>query len=102
MAMGDLPEDGELRLGPVSLPTGRRIVVPGDPGEPVVWATTQAVPDAGRTWQTLSDAQARAGLVPVLLRPNNFASVQHSAEIESRKGGDTSPNIGFHVILRLV
>lgn len=25
MAVGDLPEDGELRLGPVALPAGKRI-----------------------------------------------------------------------------
>ena len=87
MAMGDLPEDGELRLEPVSLPMGRRIVVPGDPGEPVVWATTQVVPDAGRAWLALCGARPRTGLVPVLLRPNEefqgfFEEVPDAAELD--------------------
>jgi Domain of unknown function (DUF4253) len=69
MAAGDLPQDGELRLGQVSLPVGQRIGSFGDVGEDVIWATTQAVPDAGRTWLALSDAHMRTGLVPVLLSP---------------------------------
>jgi hypothetical protein len=70
MAMGDLPQDGELRLGQVNLPAGRRIGSFEDAGEDVMWATTQAVPDAGRTWLALSDAQPRTGLVPILLSTN--------------------------------
>jgi hypothetical protein len=69
MAMGDLPQDGQLRLGQVSLPVGQRIVPFEDPGEAVIWATIQAVPDAGRTWLALSDAHMRTGLVPILLSP---------------------------------
>ena len=68
--MGDLPQDGELRLGQVNLPAGRRIGSFEDAEEDVMCATTQAVPDAGRTWLALSDAQPRTGLVPILLSTN--------------------------------
>jgi hypothetical protein len=39
MAAGPLPEDGELQLGPVRLPAGRR-VTPYDHDEPVAWVTS--------------------------------------------------------------
>ena len=67
MAEGSLPEDGELRLGSVTLPAGRRVLAEQGSGEPVAWATRQPVPDAGRVWSALSDAHQEAGLVPVLL-----------------------------------
>jgi hypothetical protein len=70
MATESLPEDGEVRLGAVMLPAGRRIVpehpVHG-PSEPVAWVTTEPVPDAGLAWSALSDAYQQTGLVPVLL-----------------------------------
>ena len=67
MAEGSLPEDGEPRLGSVTLPAGRRVLAEQGSGEPVAWATRQAVPDAGRVWSALSDAHEETGLVPVLL-----------------------------------
>jgi hypothetical protein len=67
MATDSLPEEGELRLGAVTLPAGRRVVPMEGPGEPVAWVTTQPVPDAGLAWSALSDAQQQTGLVPVLL-----------------------------------
>jgi hypothetical protein len=67
MAAAGLPEDGELRLGPVMLPAGKRVLAGQGAGEPVAWATRQAVPDAGRIWSALSDAHEQTGLVPVLL-----------------------------------
>ena len=67
MAADSLPEEGELRLGAVTLPAGRRIVPVEGTGEPVAWVTTQPVPDAGLAWSALSDAQQQTGLVPVLL-----------------------------------
>jgi hypothetical protein len=66
MVTDSLPEEGELRLGAVLLPAGRRIVPMGGP-EPVAWATTQPVPDAGRVWSALWDAHEQTGLVPILL-----------------------------------
>ena len=67
MAADTLPEDGELRLGAVVLPPGRRIVPQEGPGEPVAWVTTQPVQDPGRVWSALSDAYLETGLVPVVL-----------------------------------
>ena len=64
MATDTLPEEGELRLGAVMLPPGRRIVPQEGPGEPVAWVTTQPVPDPGRVWSALSDAHLETGLVP--------------------------------------
>lgn len=67
VAAGRLPEDGELRLGPVMLPAGRRVLAEQGAGEPVAWATRQVVPDVGRVWSALSDVHEQTGLVPVLL-----------------------------------
>jgi len=67
VAAGRLPDDGELRLGPVMLPAGTLVLAEQGEGEPVAWATRQAVPDAGRVWSALSDAHAVTGLVSVLL-----------------------------------
>ena len=67
MAADTLPEEGELRLGAVMLPPGRRIVPQEGPGEPVAWVTTQPVPDPGRVWSALSDAHLETGLVPIVL-----------------------------------
>jgi hypothetical protein len=67
MTVADVPEDGELQIGSVSLPTGRRIRSNNGWGEPVAWATTEPVPNAGRVWVALSEAHAQSGLVPLLL-----------------------------------
>ena len=56
MALSGLPEDGELRLGSVILAEGRRMAVSDGFGDPVIWVTTQPVPDAGMAWAALSDA----------------------------------------------
>src|SRR5215469_15563139 len=69
MALGELPEDGELRLGGISLPEGRRVVAGFGSGGPVAWVTTAKVPDAARIWAALSDAHAETGLVPFLASP---------------------------------
>jgi hypothetical protein len=65
MTAGELPEDGEARLGPVALPPGRRITP--DDHEPVAWVTARAVPDPGSIWSALSNLHPRTGLVPILL-----------------------------------
>jgi hypothetical protein len=67
MVAGSLPAEGELQLGPVSLPAGKRVTAGFDAQIPVAWVTRQAVPDAGRIWATLSDAHPSTGLVPFLL-----------------------------------
>lgn len=63
----DVPEDGELQIGSVRLPAGRRISASHGSGGPVAWATTEPVPDVGRVWAALSQDQAQSGLVPLLL-----------------------------------
>lgn len=65
MATSNLPGDGEVRLGSVTLPAGRR--VRNLPGNPVAWATIQPVAQAGRVWSTLSGMIGQTGLAPVLL-----------------------------------
>jgi hypothetical protein len=67
MASGDLPADGELRLGPVRLPAGRRIVPWEGPGQPAAWVTRDPVRQPGPVWSALSGLHAETGLVPVLL-----------------------------------
>ena len=63
----DVPEDGELQIGSVLLPAGRRIRSSGGLGEPVAWVTSEPVPGAGRVWAALSDVHAQSGLAPFLL-----------------------------------
>jgi hypothetical protein len=71
MSERGLPEDGELRLGPVMLPAGRRYFAvdgPGDlPGKSLAWVTVSPVPDASRLWWALSDLHAQTGLAPFLV-----------------------------------
>jgi hypothetical protein len=68
MAAVGLPADGEISLGPVRLPTGRR-VIGEDAGEPVAWVTEQAISAPGRVWSALREVHAETGLIPVLLDP---------------------------------
>jgi hypothetical protein len=67
MAISDLPEDGELRLGAVTLPAGKRITAAYGSGGPVAWVTRQPVPSPGTAWAALSAAHRETGLVPILL-----------------------------------
>src|SRR5215469_2208867 len=66
MAHGMLPENGELQLGRVRLPAGRRFT-PDGLGTPVAWVTRDAVADAGLVWSALSDLHGQTGLVPVVV-----------------------------------
>lgn len=65
--MTGLPEDGELQLGPMTLPAGRRIIARFGSGQPVAWATAGPVPEAGRIWTALSAVHQETGLVPFVL-----------------------------------
>jgi hypothetical protein len=67
MTGAGVPEDGDLQIGSVRLPAGRRIRAGYGSGGPVAWATIEPVPDAGRVWAELSQAHAQTGLVPFLL-----------------------------------
>lgn len=64
--MTALPEDGELRLGEVRLPPGRRVRAREGPNEPVAWVTDEPVESAGRAWLALSGMAAATGLQPML------------------------------------
>jgi hypothetical protein len=64
---GRLPDAGPLQTGSVSLPAGVQIVSGHGTAQPVAWATTEPVPDAGRVWAALSEMHAQSGLVPLLL-----------------------------------
>ena len=66
MAASILPENGELQLGPVRLPAGRR-VIPYEHDEPVAWVTLRTVPDPGLVWSALTDLYGETGLLPVVL-----------------------------------
>jgi Domain of unknown function (DUF4253) len=66
MAMSGLPADGELELGPVRLPAGKRVGAGYGSGGPVAWITLDKVPQAGRVWAALSRAHLETGLVPFL------------------------------------
>lgn len=63
----NLPDEGELQLGPVTLPAGKWVRTRMGLGLPVAWVTWETVLDAGRVWQTLSNAHVDTGLVPFLL-----------------------------------
>lgn len=61
-----VPDEGELRLGTVRLPTGRQLESENSEGEPVAWRTQAPVPDAGPVWSALSALHSQTGLVAVL------------------------------------
>jgi Domain of unknown function (DUF4253) len=65
MTSSTVPSDGTLRLGPVQLPKGRQIA--GFESEPLLWATVEPVPDAGRAWLGLRRVRDQTGLIPILL-----------------------------------
>lgn len=66
-AISELPEDGELQIGQISLPAGRRIAADYGNGELIAWTTFEPVPDPGLAWLALSQASPASGLVPFLL-----------------------------------
>jgi len=67
MTTAGLPPDGELQLGLIRLPAGRRIIPFEGTGEPAAWVTGQTVPEPGPVWSALSGLHAETGLVPILL-----------------------------------
>jgi Domain of unknown function (DUF4253) len=69
MVNGDLPEDGELRLGSLRL-RGRGVGAALSHGRPVAWVTEEPVPGAGSAWLAISDMAADTGLRPVLDMPS--------------------------------
>jgi hypothetical protein len=66
-----LPENGDLQIGSLRLPEGRRTLVYLDDNAsspPVAWVTITPVPDPGAVWAELSEASPHTGLVPFIAR----------------------------------
>jgi hypothetical protein len=59
-----VPDEGELRLGPVRLPAGRQLRWRAN--DPVAWMTEVQVPEPGLVWSALSVLHGQTGLVPIL------------------------------------
>jgi len=67
LVTASVPEEGQLQLGAITLPAGKRVRAGFEPAVPVAWVTRQPVPDAGRVWAGLSAMHQETGLVPFLL-----------------------------------
>jgi Domain of unknown function (DUF4253) len=69
--VGEVPGDGELRVGSVSLPFGKRVhgtgPTHGDEAVAVAWVTIEEVPQPGPVWAALSAESPTTGLMPFLL-----------------------------------
>src|SRR5262245_38523573 len=65
--MTEVPPDGELQVGPVPLPAGRRVHAGFPSVTPVAWATSDPLPEPGLTWWQLSAHREQSGLAPILL-----------------------------------
>jgi hypothetical protein len=67
----ELSDGGEMRVGSVRLPAGKRVHAAGpdhgDPTIPSAWVTIGEVPQPGRAWAALSAESQATGLVPFLL-----------------------------------
>ncbi len=59
-----VPDEGELRLGPVRLPAGRQLRWRAN--DPTAWMTEAPVPEPGPVWYALSALHGQTGLVPIL------------------------------------
>ena len=83
MITGRLPDEGPVRLGPVTLPAGRLIT--GYPGlDHDAWVTADPVPDARRIWAAPSELHPRTGLTPIQVdgRPGNVRDRLNLSETE--------------------
>jgi Domain of unknown function (DUF4253) len=78
MAAAELPEDGAVEIGGLSLPAGKRayaVDARGSGGSsvdwvsaPVAWITAAVVPLPGRIWSQLAEHSQGTGLVPFLAK----------------------------------
>jgi hypothetical protein len=64
-----LPEDGPVDVGGVSLPAGHRVrgSLPPTSGDPVMWVTGTPIESPGSLWSDLDIAARNVGLLAVLL-----------------------------------
>lgn len=88
--MSGLPEDGELQLGRVSLPAGRRITADYGNGELIAWTTFEPVANPGLTWHALSQESQATGLVPFLLANLDDPIREGGATSAARTGRDAA------------
>lgn len=65
--MSDLPGDGPLRLGDVTLPSGRQRFGWDRQDDPLIWTTDDVVPEPGPLWQAADGAARELGLTVVIL-----------------------------------
>jgi hypothetical protein len=83
---GPLPEDGEVTIGLVTLPQGRRLTAgrwpdpASPPFSPVMWVTDEPLADAGSLWWFL---HGQSDLVPLILD-----SLDAGSEVGSRRPWD--------------
>lgn len=75
-----VPPDGELRVGTVALPYGRRVL--NAEAQPVAWGTIDPVAQSGNTWIALSEIRRDTGLVPVLMGSKRRAPTRPWDEYE--------------------
>jgi hypothetical protein len=87
-----VPQDGEVLLGTVRLPAGRRVI--SEDGEPLAWVTEDAIPRPGRVWAALRDLHVETGLVPVLLDPeDNLADFFFTGGVDPGEIDGLSPAV---------
>jgi hypothetical protein len=92
-ASAPVPDDGELRLGTVTLPAGRQLRSKGGIGEPVAWMTRAPVPDPGPVWSALSALHGQTGLVPVL-EPAGGGDLEASCRVTAAVADVDRVNVG--------
>jgi hypothetical protein len=81
-----VPDDGELRLGPVRLPAGRPLRWRAN--DPVTWLSEAPVPEPGPVWCALSALHGQTGLVPILAPGRRGEDLEAAAFGEMAVVGD--------------
>jgi Domain of unknown function (DUF4253) len=89
VAIGRLPDEGPVQLGPVTLPAGKLITGYLGTGH-VAWVTADPVPGPGRIWAALAGLHPRTGLIPVQVygRPGNVRGSLNLFETEDPREAD--------------
>ena len=67
MVTGRLPDEGPVRIGPVTLPPGMLVTGWHGGDHHVAWATVDPVPGSGQVWAALAELHPQTGLVPIQL-----------------------------------